>query len=69
MDRIRRMELTMAADPVDSELAAERDYWQMRLANLEMLLCELLVKNEKLRQESYLSTAIQTDQATALTDF
>ena len=56
MDRIRQMELTMAADPVDSELEAERVYWQTRLANLEMLLCELLVKNERLRQERELFT-------------
>jgi hypothetical protein len=69
MDRIRQMELTMAANPVDSELEAERDYWQTRLANLEMLLCELLVKNERLRQESHLSTSVQSDQRTAQTDF
>ena len=65
MDGIRQMELTMAADPVDSELEAERGYWQTRLANLEMLLCELLVKNERLRQEIHLSTSVQSDQRTA----
>jgi hypothetical protein len=62
MDRIGQMELTMAANPVGSELEAERAYWQTRLANLEMLLCELLVKNERLRQESYRSTSVQSDQ-------
>jgi hypothetical protein len=68
MDRIRQMELTMAADPVDNELEAERVYWQTRLANLEMLLCELLVKNERLRQESRMSTSAQSDRGTAQTD-
>lgn len=58
----------MATDPVDGEFEAERDYWQIRLANLEMLLCELLVKNERLRQESHLST-VQSDQRTGRTDF
>jgi hypothetical protein len=69
MDRIRQMELTMAADPVDNELEAERVYWQTRLANLEMLLCELLVKNERLRQERRMFTSVQSDQGTALTNF
>ena len=69
MDRIRQMELTMAADPVDNELEAERVYWQTRLANLEMLLCELLVKNERLRQERQMFTSVQSDEGTALTNF
>jgi len=57
----------MAAD--DSGLEAEREYWKTRLGNLEMLLCELLAKNERLRQESHLSTSVQSDQRTAQTDF
>jgi hypothetical protein len=65
---IRQMELTMAADPVGSELEAERDYWQIRLANLEMLLCELLIKNERLRQERLMFTSAQSDQGAALAD-
>jgi hypothetical protein len=56
----------MAADPVDSELEAERTYWQTRLASLEMLLCELLLKNERLRQERQMFTSMQSE--TALTD-
>jgi hypothetical protein len=56
------------ADPFDSELEAERAYWQSRLANLEILLCELLAKNERLRQESRMSTSAQSDQGTALKD-
>ena len=59
----------MAVDPVDSELEAERDYWQTRLANLEKLLCELLVKNERLRQPNHLSTSLHADQRTPQTDF
>jgi hypothetical protein len=59
----------MTADPADSELEAERGYWQTRLANLEMLLCELLVKNERLRQDGHLSTSVQSDQRTDQTDF
>ena len=66
MRRIRQAELTMAADSFDSELEAERAYWQARLANLEMLLCELLLKNERLRQERQMLTPIQSE--TGLTD-
>ena len=66
MDRIRQMELTMAADPVHCELEAERAYWKTRLANLEMLLCELLVKNERLRQERQMSPLVHCDQGSAL---
>jgi hypothetical protein len=58
----------MAADPADRELEAERAYWQIRLSNLEMLLCELLVKNERLRQQSQMPTSVQPGQGTALTD-
>ena len=61
MDRIRQMELTMAADPVEGEPEAERAYWRSRLASLEMLLCELLIKNERLRQENQMSTSAQSD--------
>jgi hypothetical protein len=68
MECIRQMELTMAGDPVDSELEAERDYWQTRLAKLEILLCELLIKNERLRQERLMFTSAQSDRGTALTD-
>ena len=68
MDRIRQMELTMAANPVYCALETERAYWQTRLADLEMLLCELLIKNEQLRQERLMFTSAQSDQGTALTD-
>jgi len=62
------MELTMAAYPANSELEAERAYWQIRLSNLEMLLCELLVKNERLRQQSQMPNSAQSDQGTVLAD-
>jgi hypothetical protein len=67
MDRICQSELTMAADRTDSELEAERAYWQARLANLEMLLCELLIKNERLRREREMYTLTQSDPGTVLT--
>ena len=57
----------MAADRIDSELEAERAYWQARLAHLEMLLCELLMKNERLRREREMSTPMQSDPGTVLT--
>ena len=62
------MELTMTADLVSSELEAERAYWQTRLANLETLLCELLVKNERLRQERLVFTSEQPNHGIAQTD-
>jgi hypothetical protein len=33
-----------------------------------MLLCELLVKNERLRQQRQMPTSVQSDQGTAVTD-
>ena len=65
------MEIPVTADPVDpfdSELEAERAYWQSRLASLEMLLRELLAKNERLRQENLMLTSAQSDHGSALTD-
>ena len=56
----------MAAEPVHSELEAERAYWQGRLASLEMLLCELLLKNERLRQERQAPTSLQSEQNAVL---
>lgn len=68
MERIRQAEITMAADPVHSELDAERAYWQTRLASLETLLCELLLKNERLRQERQISASVQSEQRAVLMD-
>ncbi len=58
----------MEANPVDSELEAERAYWQARLTNLEMLLCELLCKNERLRQERQLFACGRSNQEAGLMD-
>ena len=69
MDRIRQMEFTMAANPVYCGLETERAYWQTRLANLEMLLCELLIKNERLREERLMFTPAQPDQGNSSNGF
>ena len=42
----------MSAELFDADREVERAYWQARLMNLELLLCELLIKNERLRRES-----------------
>jgi hypothetical protein len=68
MDCIPQTELTMAIDPDNLELDAERMYLQTRLANLEKLLCELLVKNEQLRQERQVFAPLRSDDRTALTE-
>jgi hypothetical protein len=59
----------MAAEPVHSELEEERAYWQTRIATLEVLLCELLVKNERLRRQIQVTTSAPPDQEVALMDF
>jgi hypothetical protein len=51
----------MAAERIEKELEEERAYWQARLATLEMLLCELIAKNERLRQEKEIATATKGD--------
>ena len=58
----------MTEDPVESELEAERRYWQTQLANLQMILCELLIKNERLRQERGPFPSLQSDQGAVLTN-
>ena len=57
----------MVADRIDRELEAEKVYWQARLANLEMLLCELLIKNERLRREKDMPTPVESDPGTVVT--
>ena len=58
----------MAADSVNDELESERATWQIRLANLEVLLCELLAKNERLRQQSQMPTFVHSSQQVAQVD-
>jgi hypothetical protein len=48
----------------ESELA----YWKCRVANLEIVVCELLVKNERLRRELQMSVYPRSGQASAPMD-
>jgi hypothetical protein len=64
----RQLELTMDADRIDYDFEAEKAYWQARLANLELLLCELLIKNERLRLEREMSKSLQSDSGSVLTN-
>jgi hypothetical protein len=41
----------MTAESFESEPESELAYWKCRVANLEIVVCELLVKNERLRRE------------------
>jgi hypothetical protein len=44
-------EFHMTAESFESEPEPELAYWKCRVANLEIVVCELLVKNERLRRE------------------
>ena len=68
MELIRQAEIIMRADLVHTELEAEKAYWETRISNLEMLLCELLLKNERLRQERQMPISMQSEQRTVLMD-
>jgi hypothetical protein len=46
----------MTAESVESEPESELAYWKCRVANLEIVVCELLVKNERLRRELQMSS-------------
>jgi len=59
----------MRAELLDADREAERAYWQARLKHLELLLCELLIKNERLRRESEASGSWQSDEGTAPLNF
>ena len=41
----------MTAESFESEPESELAYWKCRVANLEIVVRELLVKNERLRRE------------------
>lgn len=45
----------MTPESVESEPESELAYWKCRVANLEIVVCELLVKNERLRRELHMS--------------
>jgi hypothetical protein len=42
-------EFQMTIEPFDIQPEAERAYWEYRVASLEVIVCELLAKNERLR--------------------
>ena len=45
----------MTAESFEKKPESELAYWRCRLANLEIVVCELLVKNEQLRREPQMS--------------
>ena len=58
----------MTAESFESELESELAYWKCRVANLEIVVCELLVKNERLRRELQMSVYPRSGQASAPMD-
>jgi hypothetical protein len=50
-----KAEIHMTAEPFESEPESELAYWKCRVANLEIVVCELLAKNERLRRELQMS--------------
>jgi hypothetical protein len=57
----------MTAKSFESEPESELAYWKCRIANLEIAVCELLVKNERLRRE--LQMLVYPRHASAPMDF
>ena len=57
----------MTAESFESKPESELAYWKCRVANLEIVVCELLVKNERLRRELQMSI-YPHDQASAPMD-
>ena len=41
----------MTTEPSENRPEEERAYWEHRVANLEIIVSELILKNERLRQE------------------
>ena len=58
----------MTAVSFECEPESELAYWKCRVANLEIVVCELLVKNEGLRRELQVSDYPCSDQASAPMD-
>lgn len=44
----------MKTEPPENRPEEEREYWEHRVANLEIIVSELILKNERLRQELHL---------------
>jgi len=59
----------MLLNPFEDDPKPETKYWRCRVANLEWFICELLIKNERLRSDLLKtdSEAIKT-QLAALQD-
>jgi hypothetical protein len=47
----------------ESEPGSELAYWKSRVANLEIVVCELLVKNERQRRELQMSVSRRSGPA------
>ena len=46
----------MTTEPLENQPEEERAYWENRVAGLELIVCELMFKNERLRQELHTRT-------------
>jgi hypothetical protein len=68
-DNFAIAEFHMTAESFESEPESELAYWKCRVANLEIVVCELLVKNEGLRREPQKSIYPRSGQASAQMDF
>jgi hypothetical protein len=51
IDYLSSMETIMPSHTSEMEVTTEIDYWRRRVASLEMLVCELLVKNQYMRSD------------------
>ena len=58
-----KAEFHMTAEFFEGEPESELAYWKCRVANLEIVVCELLVKNERLRRELQMSVDPRSGQA------
>ena len=67
-DNFAITEFHMTAESFESEPESELAYWKCRVANLEIVVCELLVKNERLRRELQMSIYPRSGQASAPMD-
>jgi hypothetical protein len=63
-----KAEFQMTAESFESEHESELAYWQCLVANLEIVVCELLAKNERLRRELQMSVYPRSGQASASMD-
>ena len=51
----------MTVESFESESDSEMAHWKCRVANLERVVCELLLKNERLRRELQMSVDPRPD--------